>query len=614
MLVYLHMFDFLQLAVGIQLRSPLLLALLLRSAEAIPRGAQPEVCIGGTTEPLGAEARGLRPLRRRLAAVEVPAVSSLEVVLSTEKRAPIEWDLARITYSLTVPSEAVAAAISAVANPAYDGVTLTLHWPDDGRHEVLQSGVPSAFVDIPTEEAARFVLEVSLDSYVMLETQATNYTISVLRSTISSLYEFAYPDPAESALPQQTLAGLQVLDLYGVRARMKPFAFEPMRSQYLATVAMEMQFAFVIASKNDPAALLSIRVDGQDWADLDSGVNSDLLVVPERGWLLLEIRVSSPMAIAKNRDALIYQVAIFRGLVCHERCRTCYGPTEADCLSCRAPLVLSEGHCDATACPPNGYYEWESYQCRRCDPSCAQCEGPGSDVCTLCPALHFLSPVEFEDAHGPCVIQCPIGKFAHPQSRRCRRPPAVIVKTFYLQFSFRVAAEDETYDTRLQRSILNATAFVLGLSLSDVRAYRMELGSQALVITMEVMSPFLPKSDADKISIDLWFGAFEIPVDKVVSLTWDSVHPPVAKLPVDPLIPYWLGGIIVSLATGLLIICPMYFCFFRRLNNTRKKYVQRVGVDPIFMDLIVHQSPAWLIRRFMAHESGEKNHITKEED
>ncbi|CAE8624090.1 unnamed protein product, partial [Polarella glacialis] len=103
----------------------------------------------------------------------------------------------------------------------------------------------------------------------------------------------------------------------------------------------------------------------------------------------------------------------------------------------------------------DGYWEWNSYQCRRCDSSCSQCSGPGLGSCTLCHALNFLSPKNWEDAEGPCVTRCPPGMFAHPPSRRCRRPPLAPVKTFYMQFQFRMGFQRFQRDARLQGSIIN---------------------------------------------------------------------------------------------------------------------------------------------------------------
>jgi hypothetical protein len=183
------------------------------------------------------------------------------------------------------------------------------------------------------------------------------------------------------------------------------------------------------------------------------------------------------------------------------------------------------------------------------------------------------------------------------------------MKTFYMRFLFRIVYEDMDYNSNLQRMVLNATAFVLGISLSDVSGYRINLLPYALEMVAEVTSPFLTQSDADRVLIDIWFAAFEIPVDEVLTLTWDSVHPPVPKLLEDPPIPAWALGLIVSAIMSFFVICPLYCFFFRRMNNTRKHYLVPV-TSPVFMDIIVHQSPPWLVKRFMAHESGEKAHIS----
>lgn len=178
-----------------------------------------------------------------------------------------------------------------------------------------------------------------------------------------------------------------------------------------------------------------------------------------------------------------------------------------------------------------------------------------------------------------------------------------------MQFVFRVAFVDFQFDRRLQESVLNATAFVLGVSISDVRAYQIEERARALQITVEAVSPFLTRSDADRSLIDSWFGAFEVPVDMVQTLSWDNLHPPVPPNLPEPFLPMWILGIIAAAATSVLAILPMYCFYFRRLSNTRKRYATRVGVDPIFVDRVVHQSPAWLVRRFVAQETGAKQAI-----
>jgi len=402
-----------------------------------------------------------------------------------------------------------------------------------------------------------------------------------------------YPDPAEAAPPPATLVGLMVYNTFGSPARMNPYYFTPQSSQYIASLDFGVDWAWVVASKNDPDATLEMRVNGQDWLPLESGIGSPLQPVPNHGWLLIEVKVMSPTAAAAGSPSLVYQVVIAHQAICHERCRSCYGPGEEHCLRCRAPLVLFKGLCEKTACPSNGYYEWQSYQCRLCHPSCAQCRAPGSTACTLCPALAFLAPEKWEAVQGPCVMTCPVGTFAHPKSRRCRVPPSVVVKTFYVRFIFREPIVTARQDTRLQGSIINTTAFVLGLSLSDVRPYK-------------VVSPFLPKADADKVTIDTWFGAFEIPVDVVTTHTWDELHPPLPKLPPEPFLPTWVYGLIASGGMTLLILLPLYFVYFRRLSNTKKRFRTRGGIDPMFLNDVVHESPAFLVKRFIAKHEGKQ--------
>jgi len=371
-------------------------------------------------------------------------------------------------------------------------------------------------------------------------------------------------------------------------------------------VDLSMQWVWVVASTNDPDASLLWRVDGQDWLNLVSGVNTKVVAVPSRGWLLIEVKVVSPWAGASAFQPLIYQVVVTREIVCNERCLSCFGPSQDNCTSCRAPLVLYNGKCEATDCPPDGYYEWQSFQCRPCSASCAQCNGAGEDACTLCPALTFLSAETWEDLTGSCVSTCPPGSFAHPSSRRCKNPPTAAVKTFYISFVFRVTFTEFQKDTRLQESVLNTTSFVLGVSLSDVRAYSLEQGNNGVMkITVEVVSPFLSQADADKIIIDTWFGAFEVPVDVIRTHTWDEMHPPLPQLPSKPYLPYWVWGFIISGATSAVVLLPFLY-YFRRLNNTRKRYHTRVTVDAFFLDRVVNQSPAWLIRWIVAQETGAK--------
>ena len=44
--------------------------------------------------------------------------------------------------------------------------------------------------------------------------------------------------------------------------------------------------------------------------------------------------------------------------------------------------------------------------------------------------------------------------------------------------------------------------------------------------------------------------------------------------------------------------------YFRRLSSTRRKYRPPAGVDPTFMEKVVAQSDARVVRRFVAQEAG----------
>lgn len=547
--------------------------------------------------------------RRRLSAIGRPVLSSLEAVLSSvkaERRAPFFWQYTQILYSMTVPSESVAVALVATVSPAYlDLVVMTLFFPEMGTSEQFFSGKASSFIDVPTETATKMIVEVKMEG----SGQATNYTVAVIRSTITAFYEFVYPDPAGSAPATSTLTGLSIHGTSGVPARMEPFYFRPQRSQYLASMDYDVEWCWVVASKNDPDAVLQLRVDGQEWLPLESGVGSPMHTVPDQGWLLLEIKVESPHNAALGFSPLVYQAVVARHVVCHERCRSCFGPTKRQCLRCRAPLVLFEGRCELTECPPNAYYEWQSYQCRRCDEKCAQCRGPGAERCSLCTALSFLAPRNWTDLEGPCVLHCPYGQFAHPPSRRCRLPPSTSVKTFYVSFVFRESFERARKDPDLQQLIINTTAFVMSCSLSDVRPFAVAAQGTRLKLTIEVVSPFIAKADADQVAVDTWFGAFDIPLDEIFTSTWDDVHPPLPTLPEEPFLPTWVWGFFASGVITVASILPLYFFYFRRLSNVQRRYRSRVGINPMFINEVVQQAPAHMIRRFTSKESGSQMQV-----
>ena len=170
--------------------------------------------------------------------------------------------------------------------------------------------------------------------------------------------------------------------------------------------------------------------------------------------------------------------------------------------------------------------------------------------------------------------------------------------------------------------------------------------------TSQLRSPHLStcfshflQDEADAILMDLWFGAFEVPVDEVRSYTWDDLHPPLPPLPIDPFFPTWVWGLITSASSAIVMLIPLYCCplgaiqrnqllflqrssalairwpfltsfpchhmpsmsspgYFRRLSSTRRKYRPPAGVDPSFMEKVVAQSDARVVRRFVAQDAG----------
>ncbi|XP_053341402.1 proprotein convertase subtilisin/kexin type 5 [Clarias gariepinus] len=87
---------------------------------------------------------------------------------------------------------------------------------------------------------------------------------------------------------------------------------------------------------------------------------------------------------------------------CHTTCRTCTGKGVKDCISCHPGDSLSEGTCDSL-CAMGEYYASEleeNYNCKPCDQSCVECQGPGPQNCTACPTQFILA------TEGRCLPCC----------------------------------------------------------------------------------------------------------------------------------------------------------------------------------------------------------------
>ena len=109
---------------------------------------------------------------------------------------------------------------------------------------------------------------------------------------------------------------------------------------------------------------------------------------------------------------------------CSTSCGTCSGANASECVSCNpgGPTpFLHDGECKS-ACPAVGTFalvENGLSRCEACDGSCLECDGPSSTSCTACSGLHpFFDAVPF--ASGSCVDSCASGEYADAGST-CRQ-------------------------------------------------------------------------------------------------------------------------------------------------------------------------------------------------
>lgn len=106
---------------------------------------------------------------------------------------------------------------------------------------------------------------------------------------------------------------------------------------------------------------------------------------------------------------------------CSGTCGTCHGPNTSNCLSCIAPLILSNGSC-VNFCPDGTFVhvQGSGLACAKCDHSCLTCTG-NATACTSCTS-------EYRNVPGKCVKKCAEGSYAdargqcqscHPSCRNC---------------------------------------------------------------------------------------------------------------------------------------------------------------------------------------------------
>ena len=92
----------------------------------------------------------------------------------------------------------------------------------------------------------------------------------------------------------------------------------------------------------------------------------------------------------------------FSGCICSGECTTCEGSNCDQCLSCNAGYYLYNSKC-VSGCPYNYYAKYDQYifsnVCMACDLSCRSCFGLSSQQCISCGLSLFLQ-------NGSCVTSC----------------------------------------------------------------------------------------------------------------------------------------------------------------------------------------------------------------
>jgi len=88
---------------------------------------------------------------------------------------------------------------------------------------------------------------------------------------------------------------------------------------------------------------------------------------------------------------------------CDSSCRKCSGPSFNDCNSCDYGLYLVSSDLDSslpfgkciTLCPKGTYKDEFKGECKECDSSCLECNGPTFKHCTLCKDEFFKNVTDF---------------------------------------------------------------------------------------------------------------------------------------------------------------------------------------------------------------------------
>lgn len=393
-----------------------------------------------------------------------------------------------------------------------------------------------------------------------------------------------HPDLGQQFPPLATLVGLALKDSLGQPAQMAWFT--PRSSSYFASVSQAALAVRLVATANDPDAELDWRLNGGKWDFLVSGLTSAPVSLSAHGWTLLEVRVRSTAAAVE--EPLVYQIAVTKDVVCHPRCRLCDGPAPNQCTACFAPLLLYKGKCVYTRCEAkDAYFDADKERCAPCDPTCLECSSGSPRGCTACPKARFLLTTSIVEVAGRCIAACPFGYFVRPVSQSCQRARAdTRLEKFYYRLDLRIPPYEYLERTDLPPRLLQVAVETLKVSSQGVRfvKWEPEIYGFGIRFYIEVESPFLYADGANNmITIDEWFAAMPVPVDRVVLLSYGQMHPAAPLTKPEPLLKPWIWGAIAGGVTGCLILFPLYHFYFVRKYWQSTAYRSSREKDQLFV-------------------------------
>mmetsp|Transcript_19156 Transcript_19156/g.34970 ORF Transcript_19156/g.34970 Transcript_19156/m.34970 type:complete len:205 (-) Transcript_19156:260-874(-) len=108
----------------------------------------------------------------------------------------------------------------------------------------------------------------------------------------------------------------------------------------------------------------------------------------------------------------------FKGCNCYpcpQGCETCESYGENSCTSCLDDFFKSRksetfnclsNHCRSSDCPQGKYFDLVECECKNCDFTCSECQGPSNYECTQCSPSSFDASQDYGIQHCQCSSDC----------------------------------------------------------------------------------------------------------------------------------------------------------------------------------------------------------------